>query len=139
MQIVECDGRGLLDVQVAAGVLCRDIRNAHADLDLLAIPQVVEREPVAHVVARELAAVLGIKFILAVVGGPLGLDARHGALLLPIARPGGGFGDTQDEIDGKNLLGIVAERAEELGALDFGGADAPHRGAALVGETLAEI
>ena len=91
VQLVErCAGR-LFGVEVFPRVLRRDVGDAHADFDLLAGGEVVEREPVAHVIAREFAAVLRIELILAVVGGPLGLYARHGALLLPVTRLRRGF------------------------------------------------
>ena len=136
---VERRSGGLFGVEVPAGVLRAHIGNAHAHLDLFASPQVVEREPVAHVVARQFAAVLRIELVSAVVGRPLRLDARHRALFLPVARRRRGFRHAQHEIHRKHLLRVVAERPQQFHALDLRGAHAAHRRPRLVREALAQI
>ena len=136
---VERRSGGLFGVEVPAGVLHAHIGNAHAHLDLFALPEVVEREPVAHVVARQFAAVLRVKLVFAVVGGPLRLDARHRTLLLPVARRRRGFRHAQHEIHRKHLLRVVAERPQQFHALDLRSAHAAHRSARLVREALAQI
>ena len=136
---VESRTRRLLRVEIPTSVLRTYIGNAHAHLDLFARPQVVEREPVAHVVARHLAAVLRIEFVAAVVGRPLRLDARHRTLLLPVARSRRDFRHPQNEIDRKHLLRVIAERPQQFRALDLRGAHAAHHRARLVREALAKI
>ena len=129
----------LLGLEVAPRVLRRDIRDAHPHLDLLAFGQIVVREPVADVVTGQLAAVFVVEFVLAVVGGPFGLDARHRALLLPVARGPRRLRDPQHEVDREDLLRVVAERAEELHAFDLRVAYAAHHGTRFVRKPLAQV
>ena len=136
---VERRVRGLLGIEVFARVLRRDIRNAHAHLHLLARRKAVEGEPVAHVVARKLAPVLRIEFISPVVRRPLGLHSRHLPLLLPIAAGTRSLRNAQHEVHRENLLRIVAERPQQLRALDLRGAHPANHRAALVRKPLAQI
>ena len=129
----------LFGVEIPTSVLRTYIRNAHPYLDRFARPQIVEREPVAHVVARQLAAVFRIEFVFAVVGRPLGLHALHQPLFLPVARSRRGFRNPQHEIDWKHLLRIIAERPQQFHALDLRRAHAAHHRARLVRKPFAQI
>ena len=136
---VERRVRGLLGIEVLTGILRRDVRDAHAHLHLLARRKAVEGEPVAHVVARKLAPVLRIEFIPPVVRRPLGLHSRHLPLLLPIAAGTRRLRNAKHEVHREYLLRIVAERPQQLRALDLRGAHPANHRAALVRKPLAQI
>ena len=124
--------------EILAGIVDADEGDAHLEPDLLPRLELVEMEPVADVVAGELAGIGGIDLILACIGVPGGLG-RHRALLFPVAGAVGHAADADDEIDREHGLAVVAEGAHELHALDLGGIDAADHGPAFVGQALAEV
>ena len=130
--------RGLLGLQVLAGVGDGDERDAHLHLHLFAGSEVVA-EVVAYIVAGQFAAVAGVELVAAVVVVPLGLHTLHGRLFLPVAAALGGFVHTQHEVDGKHGLRVVAEGAAQAVAFYLGVAHTAHHGAALIGEALAQV
>ena len=136
---VEGRAGGLFGIEVFARVLHAYIRNTHPDLHLFPCFQFIEREPVAHVVARKLAPVLRIEFIPPVVRRPLRLHARHLPLLLPIAAGTRSLRNAKHEVHRENLLRIVAERPQQLRALDLRGTHPANHRAALVRKPLAQI
>ena len=129
----------LFGLEVAPGILHRDVGDAHPHLQLFALCKVVVREPVAHIVTGQLTAVFRVDLVPSVVGGPLGLDARHRALLLPVARSARRFRDPQHEVDREDLLGVVAERTEELHPLDLRGIYTAHHRPRFVRQPLAQV
>ena len=124
---------------MALAAIRSKVSPAHPDLYLLSRLEVIIGVPVADVVARQLAAILRIELVPAVVGIPCGLRPLHLALHLPVALRRRRLADAHHEIDREHCLGIVAERAHQFRALDLRRADPAHRGAALIGQSLAEI
>ena len=128
----------LLGVEVHAGVLHRDERDAHLHLDLLALGRPVG-EPHADVVTGQLLRIARIELVATAVLVPLGLDALLRGLHLPVADRLGTLVDTHDEVNREDRLRIVAEGAQQLRPLDFRIAHAAYEGARLVGQTLAQV
>ena len=89
---------GLLLVEILAGIGYRHERYAHPDLYLLSRLEVIIGVPVADVVARQLAAILRIELVPAVVGIPCGLRPLHLALHLPVALRRRRLADAHHEI-----------------------------------------
>ena len=129
----------LLGLEVLAGILDRDVGDAHAHHHLVALGQPVVGKPVADIVARKVAAIARIELVGAVVGRPFGLDAGHRALFLPVPRGRRNPVDAQHEIDREDRLRIIAEGSQQFRALDLGVAHAAHRRTRLVGEPFAQI
>ena len=73
----------LLGIQVLPCILNRNERDTHLHGNLLALGKVVIAKTVTYVVAGNLAVILLVELVCAVIGGPLGLYAGERRLELP--------------------------------------------------------
>ena len=125
-------------LHILPGIFYTYIRNTHLHGDLFVGFRII-REPDADVVAAHLSVVFRIELVLSGMDIPLGFDALHLALLLPISAFLGCLAEFHHEIDGENGLRIVAERAKELAPLDFRVADEADGCSGLVRQSFAQV
>ena len=128
----------LLRLQVLPRIVDAHKRNAHLHHHLLALGQILIAEPVADVVAGEFAGIGLIQFVPARIGIPGGFG-RHRPLLFPVAATVRRLAHAQDEVHREHRVPVVAERAHQLGAFDFGIGNPAHRGTRFVGQAFAQV
>ena len=114
------------------------IRNTHLHGDLFVGFRIVFK-PNADVIAAHLSVIFRVELILSGMDIPLGFDALHLALLLPITAFLGCLAEFHHEIDWKNGLRIVAESTEEFASLDFRVANKADSRPGLVRQSFAQI
>ena len=106
----------LFGIEIGASSLNRHEAYAHLHFHLFALGEVVGHV-VAYVVARHVAAVARIELVLALIGVPLSLGVVQVGLFLPHTECCRLLVDAHYEVHGEHGLRIVAERAEQTGAL----------------------
>ena len=128
----------LFGVEIGACALNRHEAHAHLHFHLFTLGEVVGHV-VAYVVASHVAAVARIQLVLALICVPLSLGVVQVGLFLPHSECCRLLVDAHYEVHGEYSLRIVAECAEQTGALKLSVAYTSQRRTYLVCESVAQV